>query len=116
MNTNDYQTVLRILDKTLEQHLDLNSYEKSTIFRMKGAAHLELDHISEAIKAFEDAINADGFSGTEPSTLCKNIAQLRIKNGEYERVPKLLEKCVKDKGVWDKQRVGCKYMYPIRKL
>jgi len=101
INTGDYQTALSILDKTLEQHPDLNPYEKSTVFQIKGSSHYELGQTVEAVQAFEGAINAGGLSSRESNQLCVNIAQLRIGNGEYKRGTKLLEKCLKDEGRWD---------------
>ena len=96
INIDDYKTALAILDKTLEQHSDINPYEKSIIFQMKGSAHYELNEYPESIQAFEDSIAVGGLLDNEARALRVNIAQLWIGEGEYQRGAEMLEQWGRD--------------------
>jgi len=93
INVSDYQTALTILDKTLKEHQDLNSYEKSTIFQMKGLAYHDLKQPGKATKAFENSIRAGGLLESENSAICKNLAHIRIINSEHKHAVELLKAC-----------------------
>jgi len=80
MNADDFKSSLARMDELLQNH-DLNSYEKSIVFQMKGQAHYELKQTGEAIQAFEDAITAGGLLANEVSQLRLNIGQLLITEG-----------------------------------
>jgi tetratricopeptide (TPR) repeat protein len=71
---------------TLNQALalpDLNPYERSTMYQMLGQYSYELDRPAEALRAFENAINAGGMLPKEIDSITVVIAQLMIGNGQY---------------------------------
>ena len=77
---------------------DLSAYERSTIYQMQGAAHYELGRYGAAIDAFEEAIDAGGFSTAESENLDAQIAQVMIANGNYRAGAKRLEAWIKRGG------------------
>lgn len=70
---------------------DINAYERSTIYQMQGSAYYELNQYSQAISAFESAINSGGLLPNEADSLRVNIAQLLIANGSYAQGAQMLE-------------------------
>ncbi len=95
LNSDNFQAALSHLDKTL-QSTNLNAYEKSLLFQMKGQSHYELDQAQEAIQAFEDAISAGGLSNDKVQQLRLNIARLWLSLGNYQRGAEILEKLGRD--------------------
>ena len=90
LNMDNYPLALVHLDKAL-LHPDLNPYEKSIIFQMKGQAFYEMKQTKKAIQAFEDAFDASGLLDKEASQLRLNIGQLWISEGEYVRGAEMIE-------------------------
>ena len=98
INAEDHHTALAILNKTLEEHPDLNPYEKSIIYQMQGSSYYEFNQLGSAISAFENAINAGGLLPNEESALEVNIAQLLISNGQLSEGEQRLENYINDGG------------------
>lgn len=99
INAEDHHTALAILDKTLEEHPDLNPYERSIIYQMQGSSYYELKQETQAIQAFEAAIaaiHAGGMSEEDFNILCINPAKMLIANHQYQRAAELLEQCSRD--------------------
>ena len=90
LNMDNYPLALVHLDKALH-HPDLNPYEKSIIFQMKGQAFYEMKQTKKTIQAFEDAIDAGGLLDSETSQLRLNIGQLLIGDGQYARGAEMIE-------------------------
>lgn len=70
---------------------ELNAYERSTIYQMQGASYYEQNQYSQAISAFENAINAGGLLPNESDALRVNIAQLLIANGSFAQGAQMME-------------------------
>jgi len=77
---------------------ELNAYERSIIHQMQGTSHYELGQESQAISAFENAINAGGLLPNEADALRVNIAQLLISTGRYSEGAQKLENYLNNGG------------------
>jgi len=77
---------------------ELNAYERSIINQMQGTSHYELGQESQAISAFENAINAGGLLPNEADALRVNIAQLLISTGRYSEGAQKLENYLNNGG------------------
>lgn len=70
---------------------DLNPYEKSVIYQMQGSAYYDQNNLSQAISAWENAINSGGLLPNEATGLRVNIAQLLIASGRNSEGATMLE-------------------------
>ncbi|MEE9272423.1 MAG: hypothetical protein V3U57_04055 [Robiginitomaculum sp.] len=70
---------------------DLNAYERSTIYQMRGMEYYETKQMAASIADLESAISAGGFLPKDISALRVNIAQLYISEGQFARGAQMLE-------------------------
>jgi len=84
LKADQYGQALSTLDKALGLG-DLTPYELATIQQMRGSAFYELDRLSEAISAFENAYSSGGLEKQAADTLNLQIAQLMIADKRPEQ-------------------------------
>lgn len=89
INSNQFGAAVSKLNETLA--LELNPYERSTIYQMMGSAYYEQDNYGQAISSFENAINAGGLLPNESTNLRLNIAQLLIASGRNREGAQMME-------------------------
>lgn len=94
IETWQYEAAVSKLNAALD--MDLNLYERSTIYQMLGATYYEQENYVQTISSFESAIDAGGLLPKENTALRLNIAQLLIASGRYREGATMLENYLKE--------------------
>ena len=90
MSDNNFAEAVATLGSALAIE-NLSSFERSSLHRMKGAAHFEMDQLDQAISEFQSSINANGLPPVERAQVEASLAQLLIANGRYKKGDEKLE-------------------------
>lgn len=95
---NDHKKAIKRLKKGLK--LDgLTAFETSTMYQMLGASYYARGEKKKTIEAFDNAIAAGGLSRKDKMDLQTNVAQLNIKEENYELGAQQLEAYFREGGV-----------------
>ncbi len=98
MNANNPQGAINVLQNLINTNQDLNPYERSTIYQMLGQNYNDVDNTSQALSAFQNAINSGGLLPNEVGNIEVVIAQLMIVNGQYREGATKLENFISRTG------------------
>jgi tetratricopeptide (TPR) repeat protein len=98
LNEDNPQGAITTLQTLLASGKPLNPYEKSTIYQMLGQAYNDVSNVPQALKSFQDAINAGGLLPNEVDNIKVVIAQLLIVDGQYRAGGEALEKYLREGG------------------
>jgi len=78
-NNKKFEAAIKKLNATLIRS-NLSAYERSTLYQMLGHYNYELDRIDEAIRAFQNAVKAEGLISKEVDNINVVISQLSVMN------------------------------------
>ena len=97
MTNSQFPAALTVLNEA-QGLADLTPYERSIIAQMQGTSYYQLGQYEPAIRAFEGALAAGGFSLKEAADTRVKIAQLMIANGQHRQGAERLEAYLKSGG------------------